>query len=225
MRSRETAIWEPSAPMEYTSHAANAPHFLESGLWYNPAPPRQYGCHAAMRTADGRRVALKRKTVLDSRRSKCRSPGLYNRLSPVFLPMDTVIAEYQKWKQQGHALRAQAKQAMEKRFRDLLTEAAQIAQDYHQDFGAALKPPASITAFRFKAATANGKKGTSKAAAPALAPAVVAPSKPGSQSPLEKKLAQARTKLDAAKAAGKPTRNLEDKVYEIEDEIRLAARA
>ena len=135
--------------------------------------------------------------------------------------MDTIIAEYQKWKQQGHALRAQAKQAMETRFRDLLNEAAQIAQAYHQDFGAALKPPASITAFRFKAATANGKKGTSKAAAPA----VVEPSKPGPQSPLEKKLAQARTKLDAAKAAGKPTRNLEDKVYEIEDEIRLAARA
>lgn len=43
--------------------------------------------------------------------------------------MDTIIAEYQKWKQQGHALRAQAKQAMETRFRDLLNEAAQIAQD------------------------------------------------------------------------------------------------
>ena len=135
--------------------------------------------------------------------------------------MDTVIAEYQKWKQQGHALRAQAKQAMETRFRDLLTEAAQIAQDYHQDFGAALKPPASITAFRFKVAAAKGKKGTSKSAASAAA----APAKASPQSPLEKKLTQARAKLDAAKAAGKPTRNLEDKVYEIEDEIRLAAKA
>ncbi len=135
--------------------------------------------------------------------------------------MDTVIAEYRKWKQQGHALRAQAKQAMETRFRDLLTEAAQIAQDYHQDFGATLKPPASITAFRFKTAAAKGKKGTAKSAAPA----VVAPAKPSPQSPLEKKLAQARAKLDAAKAAGKPTRNIEDKIYEIEDEIRLAAKA
>jgi hypothetical protein len=110
---------------------------------------------------------------------------------------------------------------METRFRDLLTEAAQIAQDYQQDFGAGLKPPASITAFRFKPAAAKGKKGTSKSAASAVVP----PSKPRPQSPLEKKLAQARAKLDAAKAAGKPSRNIEDRIYEIEDEIRLAATA
>jgi len=30
--------------------------------------------------------------------------------------------------------------------------------------------------------------------------------------------------LEAAKAAEKPTRNLEEKVYEIEDEIRLATQ-
>ena len=45
------------------------------------------------------------------------------------------ITEYQKWKQQGESLRMQAKQAMETRFRDLLVEAAQIAQEYHTDFG------------------------------------------------------------------------------------------
>ena len=136
--------------------------------------------------------------------------------------MDTVIAEYQKWKQQGHALRAQAKHAMETRFSELLTEAARIAQDYHQDFGAALKPPASITAFRYKAGAAKGKKSApagkpEKAAAPASQanPAVAG---------YEKRLAQTRVKLEAAKAAGKPTRNLEDKIYEIEDAIRLATR-
>ena len=37
--------------------------------------------------------------------------------------------------------------------------------------------------------------------------------------PLEK-----RRKLDAAKAAGKATQSLEDKIYEIEDAIRLATR-
>ncbi len=40
---------------------------------------------------------------------------------------------------------------------------------------------------------------------------------------LEKRLAQARGKLEAAKAAGKPTKNLEDRIYEIEDELRLSA--
>jgi len=136
--------------------------------------------------------------------------------------MDNVIAEYQKWKQQGHSLRAQAKHAMETRFRDLLTEAAQIAQDYHQDFGAALKPPASITAFRFKAAAAKTKKAApvkgvsekvEKTEKTVASPALAA---------LEKRLDQTRVKLEAAKAAGKPTRNLEDKIYEIEDAIRLA---
>ena len=64
--------------------------------------------------------------------------------------MSDVIADYQKWKQQGESLRTQARQAMETRFRTLLTEAAQIAEEYRADFGGALKPPAQITAFRYK---------------------------------------------------------------------------
>ena len=68
------------------------------------------------------------------------------------------ISEYQKWKQQGEALRSQAKQAMESRFRELLAEAAGIAQEYHRDFGATLKPPAPITAFRYKAGATAKKK-------------------------------------------------------------------
>ena len=62
--------------------------------------------------------------------------------------MDHAISEYQKWKQQGASLRAQAKHAMETRFRDLLVEAAQIAQEYHTDFGVNLNLPVQITAFR-----------------------------------------------------------------------------
>ena len=131
--------------------------------------------------------------------------------------MDNVIAEYQKWKQQGHSLRGQAKQAMETRFRDLLTEAAQVAQEYHHDFGAALKPPPAITAFRFKSANVKAKKALPPKVAPAKAvnPAIA---------PLEKRLVQTRQKLETAKAAGKATQSLEDKIYEIEDAIRLATR-
>jgi hypothetical protein len=135
--------------------------------------------------------------------------------------MDHVIAEYRKWKEQGETLRAQAKQAMESQFRDLLTEAARIAQDYHRDFGAALKPPAGITAFRFKPL---GGKAAKKAKS---APAKASPAKPAAPDPklaaLNKRLAQAQGKLEIAKSAGKPTKNLEDRIYEIEDEIRLAS--
>ncbi len=104
---------------------------------------------------------------------------------------------------------------METRFRELLAEAAQIAQEYHADFGTSLKPPPSITAFRFKAGATKTKK------AAATKPAAVDPK----LAALQKKLAQTRTKMEAAKAAGKPTKNLDDKIYEIEDELRLAAQA
>jgi hypothetical protein len=129
--------------------------------------------------------------------------------------MDHAISEYQKWKQQGASLRAQAKQAMETRFRDLLVEAAQIAQEYHTDFGSSLKPPAQITAFRYKA----GAKGAAKKAAPK---AEIVKKVDPKIADLQKRLAQANKKLEAAKAAGKETKNLDDRIYEIEDAIRLA---
>jgi hypothetical protein len=130
------------------------------------------------------------------------------------------ISEYQKWKQQGESLRAQAKQAMETKFRELLAEAAQIAQEYHRDFGTSLKPPAMITTFRYKTGAAKTKKAV-KAPPVVSKPVVPDPKIAG----LERRRAQVQKQLEAAKAAGKPTKNLEDKLYEIEDELRLATHA
>jgi hypothetical protein len=142
--------------------------------------------------------------------------------------MDNVISEYQKWKQQGESLRAQARDAMESRFHALLTEAAQIAQEFQADFGGSLKPPAGITAFRFKSgAKPKPKKAVKggKAAAPAPTPAPAAPAKPDpTVAGLQKKLAVTRKKLEAAKAAGTATKNLEDRIYELEDDLRLATQ-
>ena len=138
--------------------------------------------------------------------------------------MENAISEYQRWKQQGESLRIQAKQAMESRFRELLTEAARISQEYHSDFGTSLKPPPQITAFRFKAAAGKSQKGSAKGKN-APAKGVAAPAKASTDPKivaLEKRLAQAKGKLETAKSAGKPTRNYEDKIYEIEDELRLA---
>jgi len=141
--------------------------------------------------------------------------------------MNNVISEYQKWKQQGEDLRIQAKQAMESRFRELLAEAVEIAEEYRADFGGPLKPPPPVTAFRYKA---HAKAKAKKAAKP-KAPAKTAPrEEPKPQKPdpkiagLQKRLATARKKLDDAKTAGTPTRVLEDKIYEIEDELRLAGQ-
>lgn len=114
---------------------------------------------------------------------------------------------------------------MESRYRELLTEAIQIAEEYRADFGVALKLPAGVAAFEFKAG--GGKK--AKPAAPVVVAAAPVPPPPSAPNPklgpLERRLAAARKKLEAAKAAGSPTKNLEDKIYEIEDEIRLAQLA
>ena len=143
--------------------------------------------------------------------------------------MADVISEYQKWKQQGENLRVQAKQAMEARFRELLTEAVAIAEEYRADFGVALKPPATVTAFRYKA---SGKSKAKKAAA--KQPSTKVPESGGAKaefSASDPKIARLRRRLDntkmklaETKAAGSPTRALEDRIYEIEDAIRLAAQ-
>ena len=133
--------------------------------------------------------------------------------------MSDPISEYLRWKQQGQDLRANAKQAIETRFREILTEAAHLAEEYKADFGKALAPPATITAFRYKVGVKRppAKKGVpAKAPAAKVDPAIAA---------LTKRLATAKTKLEAAKVAGTPTKNLEDKVYELEDDLRLAQSA
>src|SRR5947207_8162232 len=114
------------------------------------------------------------------------------------ITMSNAISEYQKWKQQGEDLRVQAKQAMEARFRELLLEAAQLAEEYRSDFGGQLKVPAGITAFRYKA---SAKARTKPAAKPKAAPKA-APAPPREEPKVQKadpKIARLQKKLAAAK--------------------------
>lgn len=147
--------------------------------------------------------------------------------------MNDIITKYQKWKSQGEDLRAQAKAAIEARFGELLLEAARLAEEFRTDFGTALKPPASITAFRYKAGPKPKavvpkpakEKVAAKAAEKAKAPKpeVVAPPAPDKKIlGMQKRLATLTRKLEEARAAGSATKNLEDKIYELEDELRLA---
>jgi hypothetical protein len=124
---------------------------------------------------------------------------------------------------------------MESRFRELLAEAVKIAEEYRSDFGGALKPSPPVTTFRYKAHAKGKAKKAVKPKAPApMTPAPKAPAKaapreepkPHKPDPkiagLQKRLATAKKKLDNAKTAGTATRVLEDKIYEIEDALRLA---
>jgi hypothetical protein len=139
--------------------------------------------------------------------------------------MSDVISEYQKWKQQGDDLRLKAKQAMESRFRDLLTEAARIADEYREDFGSVLKPPSVVTAFRYKTHAKKKSPKDTKSKAPVTPPSnTVPPAEKVSpkMAAIQKRLTGAKRKLEEARTAGKATRPLEDRIYEIEDELRLA---
>jgi hypothetical protein len=142
--------------------------------------------------------------------------------------MNNIISDYQKWKQQGEDLRIKAKQAMESRFRELLDEAIQVAEEYRSDFGGSLKPPPAVTSFRYKS---SGKRRPKKNQRPAAAaktastpPKAIATANPKTAG-LQKRLATAQQKLEQAKASGASTKNLEDKIYEIEDAIRLSSQA
>jgi hypothetical protein len=144
--------------------------------------------------------------------------------------MSDVITEYKKWKQQGEDLRVQAKQAMETRYHELLAEAVRIAEEYRADFGEPLKPPSPITAFRYKAsAKSKANKAAVKRSTPKNLREVPQPT-PSAAKPnveivgLRKRLATAKRKLDEAKASGKQTKTVEDRIYEIEDELRLAGQ-
>jgi hypothetical protein len=144
--------------------------------------------------------------------------------------MSDVISEYQKWKQQGESLKMQAKQALESRFRELMSEAVSLAEEYRSDFGAALKPPPNVTAFRYKASgKAKAKRANKRAAtAPETARPPAKEAKEEKPDPktagLQKRLATAKKKLEEAKAAGASTRAFEDRVYELEDALRLAGQ-
>ena len=141
--------------------------------------------------------------------------------------MSDVISEYQQWKQHGENLRTKAKQAMESRFRDLLTEAIGIAEEYRADFSGTLKPPPAVTAFRYKAGAKRAGKPKAATKVPRVEPKAEQPAaKPDLKVVrLQKRLETAKKKLEEAKAAGAPTKNLGDKVYEIEDDLRLAIGA
>src|ERR1035437_1432458 len=115
--------------------------------------------------------------------------------------MPDVINEYQKWKQQGEDLRVQAKHAMETRFRDLLCEAVHIAEEYRAVFGAPLKPPPAVNAFRYKAsARLKSKKAAGKGkpaaaaerATPKPEPPAAKPNPDPTVAGLQKRLATAK---------------------------------
>jgi len=123
--------------------------------------------------------------------------------------MKDSIAEYQRWKQQGEALRAEAMSQLEYRYSELLTEAAQIAEEYRFDFGVGLKPPPGVTQFEYKVSNTKRTK-----------PVPAAPSSSAVPPPTKKRMTAAPKKPDSANVGGPSVKDLNDNGLWSEDELR-----
>jgi hypothetical protein len=130
--------------------------------------------------------------------------------------MSSTIDQYRDAKSHYLKLRAEAKKDLLRRFQELANELLLIQRELIEDFGHKVSLPA------------KGKKPKKVAAAPAPAKASskAAPPKVEAMSPKEaaihKQLEKTRKKLSEVQAAGKPTKPVEDRIYELEDELRLA---
>lgn len=127
--------------------------------------------------------------------------------------MPTTIEQYREAKSHYLKLRNQAKKDLMVRFNELAGELLRLQRELEEDFGEKVPIPS------------NWKKSrASKASKPAPPkppePEIVPPS--AKEVAIQKQLDRHRKKLADTHAAGRPTKVIEDRIYELEDELRLA---
>jgi len=153
--------------------------------------------------------------------------------------MSSTIDQYRDAKTQYLKLRAEAKKDLLRRFQELANELLLIQRELLEDFDHKVAMPA------------KGKKPKKPSPAPAPVKAASAPAKPPASAPkpaasapknsaakdaplfavkddlsaeeanILKHIEKNRRKLAEAQAAGKATKPIEDRIYELEDELRL----
>jgi hypothetical protein len=119
--------------------------------------------------------------------------------------MTNTIDQYRDAKATYERLHNQAKKELIARFNQLANEVLQIQKELKEDFGHKMAIPT------------KGK--VVRTARPVVA-AVAAPNP--KIATLEKRVAAEKTKLEKAVAAGKPEKVIQDRIYELEDELRLS---
>lgn len=126
--------------------------------------------------------------------------------------MSNTLAQYREARQNWMKLRNQAKKELIARFHEVSAELLQIQRELLEDFGEKVTIPT------------KAKKGVAKKAAAAVA-VVAAPVIKDSPevAALKKKIEAQQKKLNEVRAAGKPTKAIEDRIYELEDDLRLIA--
>lgn len=120
--------------------------------------------------------------------------------------MPTNLEQYRAAKADYLKLRNQAKKELVARFNELANELLKIQQELLEDFGEKVSMPAKPKRIKAPAAVASS------------------PSAPdsGRVAAVQKKIDAQKKKLADLQEAGKPTKAVEDRIYELEDELRLA---
>jgi hypothetical protein len=125
--------------------------------------------------------------------------------------MTTALDQYRQAKNDYLKLRNQAKKELLARFNELANELFQLQRELLEDFGEKVTIPSKAKKSR---AAKPGKQPASKPQPPAApSPAVIS---------LQKQIERQQKKLAETQAAGKPVKALEDRIYELEDALRLA---
>ena len=127
-------------------------------------------------------------------------------------PTSTTIEQYREAKSQYLKLKNQAKKELVARFNALAAELLQVQRELLEDFGEKISLPTKSSALK------KPKPPASTTAAVAAAPSPADTAKAAS---LTRQLDKQKKKLEELKAVGKPTKAVEDRIYELEDEIRL----
>lgn len=132
------------------------------------------------------------------------------------------IEQYRQAKSDYLRLRNQAKKELIARFHQAANELFQIQRELLEDFGEKIAIPSKAKKSRpvkgVKASERKTPAAQTAKTAPAAGPAAVSPQ----VASLQQQLQKARKKLSDTQGAGKPTKATEDRIYELEDAIRLA---
>jgi hypothetical protein len=126
----------------------------------------------------------------------------------------TTIEQYREAKSQYLKLKNLAKKELISRFNALASELLQVQRELLEDFGEKISLPTKSSVPKKKPKPPTTSSSTEAAAAPNPADKAKAAS-------LARQLDKQKKKLEELKAIGKSSKAVEDRIYELEDEIRL----
>ncbi len=124
--------------------------------------------------------------------------------------MSNTIEQYREAKNTYLKLQAQAKKDLLSRFHQLEDELLQVQRELREDFGVKV------------AIRAKPKSGRARKTVPAKRESEKVIENSPQIAGIEKKLALQRRKFEEAAKAGRPEKSIRDRIYELEDELRLS---